>query len=106
MLDGPPLDTRLEAITLGLIVPALVWAHPAFLRRVVPRALIVAIFALKIGAAIETAQDGIEALSYKVGLVLLVLGAMHFMNLIIFNRIHRRPRFARRMPVAESVVQA
>ena len=63
-------------------------------------------FALKIGAVIETAQDGIEALSYKIGLVLLVLGAMHFMNLIIFNRIHRRPRFARRMPVADSVVQA
>ena len=63
-------------------------------------------FALKIGADIATAQDGIEALSYKIGLVLLVLGAMHFMNLIIFNRIHRRPRFASRMPVADSVVQA
>src|SRR5688572_1798607 len=56
--DGPPLDTRLEAITLGLIVPVLVWAHPAFLRRVVPRALIVAIFALKIGAALTLQQEG------------------------------------------------
>jgi hypothetical protein len=63
-------------------------------------------FALKIGAAIENAQEGIEALSYKVGLVLMVLGCMHFANLLIFQRIHRRPKFARRIPVAESVVRA
>src|SRR5687767_1853569 len=56
--DGPPLDTRLEAITLGLIVPVLVWAHPAFLRLVVPRVLIVAILALKISAAVTLQQEG------------------------------------------------
>ena len=63
-------------------------------------------FALKIGSAIENTRQGIEALSYKVGLVLLVLGAMHFFNLLIFRRIHRRPKPVRRSPVAESVVQA
>ncbi|HEX7956648.1 MAG TPA: hypothetical protein VF508_06885 [Pyrinomonadaceae bacterium] len=45
--------------------------------------------ALKIGYLVETAQEGIEALSWKVGLVLLVLGAMHFFNLLVFSRIRR-----------------
>jgi hypothetical protein len=61
--------------------------------------------ALKIGYAIEDAQQGIEALSYKIGLVLLVLGGMHFFNLLIFQRIHRRPKFIKRTPPIESVVQ-
>ena len=61
--------------------------------------------ALKIGGVINDTREGIEALSYKIGLVLLVLGAMHFFNLLIFQRIHRRPRFFRKtMPTAESVV--
>ena len=60
--------------------------------------------ALKIGDEIDTPQQGIEALSYKVGLVLLVLGGMHFFNLLIFQRIHRRPRFFRKAQAAESVV--
>ena len=45
--------------------------------------------ALKIGYEVQTAQEGIEALSWKVGLVLLVLGAMHFFNLLVFTRIRR-----------------
>jgi hypothetical protein len=60
--------------------------------------------ALKIGGEIADTRQGIEALSYKIGLVLLVLGGMHFFNLLIFQRIHRRPRFFRKIPVAESVV--
>lgn len=61
--------------------------------------------ALKIGGEIETAREGIEALSWKIGLVLLVLGAMHFFNLFLFNRIHRRPKFFSRPQAAQSVVQ-
>ena len=61
--------------------------------------------ALKIGVAPINTQTGIEALSYKIGLVLLVLGGMHFFNLLIFQRIHRRPRFFRKAHTAESVVQ-
>ena len=61
--------------------------------------------ALKIGGEIFTMREGIEALSWKIGLVLLVLGAMHFFNLFIFNRIHRRPKFFSRTPTAASVVQ-
>ena len=62
--------------------------------------------ALKIGGVINNPREGIEALSYKIGLVLLVLGGMHFFNLLIFQRIHRRPRFFRKTPSAESVVHA
>lgn len=46
--------------------------------------------ALQIGYSVETAQASIEALSYKVGMVLLVLGGMHFFNLIVFSRMRRR----------------
>ena len=46
--------------------------------------------ALKLGYDVSTAQEGIEALSVKVGMVLLVLGAMHFFNLFIFSRMRRR----------------
>lgn len=46
--------------------------------------------ALKIGEEISNAQKGIEALSWKVGLVLVVLGLMHFFNLYVFSRIRRR----------------
>src|SRR6266705_6506528 len=46
--------------------------------------------ALKLSYTIATAQEGIEALSVKVGTVLLVLGGMHFFNLFIFSRMRRR----------------
>lgn len=42
---------------------------------------------LKIGTPIAGAQDSIEALSTKVGMVLLILGAMHFFNLAVFNKL-------------------
>lgn len=43
--------------------------------------------ALKIETPVEDARQSIEALASKVGLVLLVLGAMHFFNLFLFSRI-------------------
>ncbi len=60
--------------------------------------------ALKMSDYPANAAQGIEALSWKIGLVLLVLGAMHFFNLLIFNRIHRRPKFFRKPMTAESIV--
>ena len=60
--------------------------------------------ALKIGDVVSTAQGSIEALSVKVGAVLLVLGAMHFFILYVFSRIRRRARLDRAPapPVAPS----
>ena len=46
--------------------------------------------ALKLGYDVSTPQQGIEALSVKVGTVMLVLGGMHFFNLLIFSRMRRR----------------
>jgi hypothetical protein len=54
--------------------------------------------ALKLGYNVATTQEGIEALSVKVGMVLLVLGAMHFFNLFIFSRMRRRASLVNGLP--------
>jgi hypothetical protein len=46
--------------------------------------------ALKMGYDVTSTRGSIEALSQKVGWVLLVLGGMHFFNLYVFSRIRRR----------------
>ena len=46
--------------------------------------------ALKSAEVVESPQKAIEVLSWKVGLVLCVLGVMHFINLITFSSIRRR----------------
>jgi hypothetical protein len=61
--------------------------------------------ALKLSGEVATAREGIEALSWKIGLVLLVLGGMHFFNLLVFSKLHRRPRLFRDAHV-KSVVEA
>lgn len=45
---------------------------------------------LKERRSLQTAQDVFEVLGAKIGIVLLILGAMHFVNLYIFSRIRRR----------------
>jgi hypothetical protein len=47
-------------------------------------------FALTLGRDLLDLRGSIEALSGKVGGVLLVLGLMHFANLYVFNRVRRR----------------
>ncbi len=42
---------------------------------------------LKTTQSLESAGESIEALTQKIGLVLLVLGAMHFANLYVFNKL-------------------
>jgi hypothetical protein len=54
--------------------------------------------ALKYGEKpLDTAQS-IEILSTKIGLVLLVLGAMHFFNLYVFSRMRRRALLRNQKP--------
>ena len=45
---------------------------------------------LKLGMEIVGTQDLLEALSAKLGVVLLVLGAMHFGNILIFTKLRKR----------------
>lgn len=54
--------------------------------------------ALKYGAAAANAQEALETLSTKVGLVLLVLGAMHFFNLLVFSRMRKRGMLHKQPP--------
>ncbi len=46
--------------------------------------------ALRYGDKPTSIQESIEFLSTKVGLVLLVLGAMHFFNIYVISRMRRR----------------
>src|SRR5215831_17944150 len=54
--------------------------------------------ALKYGEKAVDAQSGLEILSSKVGLVLVVLGVMHFFNLFVFSRLRRRGLQSNRLP--------
>lgn len=45
---------------------------------------------LKLGVEVLTPQDVFEALSSKLGVVLLVLGGMHFFNLLVLTKLRRR----------------
>ncbi len=46
--------------------------------------------ALRTSATLEDARQAIELVCDKIGVVLLVLGVMHFFNLYIFNRLRKR----------------
>jgi cytochrome c biogenesis protein CcdA len=46
--------------------------------------------ALKTAAVLHDLRGAIELVSVKVGAVLLILGAMHFFNLYVFNRMRVR----------------
>lgn len=46
--------------------------------------------ALSTTRQVDTLRGAIELVSDKTGTILLVLGAMHFFNLYVFNRLRRR----------------
>jgi len=54
--------------------------------------------ALKYGDKATDAQTALEILSSKVGLVLVVLGVMHFFNLFVFTKLRRRATQHRTVP--------
>ncbi len=54
--------------------------------------------ALKLSGELATPGAAIEALSRKVGLVLLVLGGMHFFNVFVLNRMRVRASLERGGP--------
>lgn len=45
--------------------------------------------ALKLGYNVISVRESVEALSTKIGVVLLVLGGMHFLNMAIFAMIRK-----------------
>ncbi len=59
--------------------------------------------ALKTNAPVEDTRQAIEVLAGKMGLVLLVLGGMHFLNLLVFARIRHTALAGRRpQPLGEA----
>ena len=62
--------------------------------------------ALKLGYTIETAEQSVEALSVKIGMVLLVLGGMHLFNLFVFSRMRRRSHVQHHPPVSPDTFTA
>ena len=58
--------------------------------------------ALKLGGKAQDAVTAIEYLSTKLGAVLLILGVMHFFNLLVLSRMRRR---GLRQPVPVEVLE-
>lgn len=49
-----------------------------------------AIFTLRIFDSVTTAREVVEILSVKIGGIILILGCMHFANMIIFYKLRKR----------------
>ena len=49
-----------------------------------------AVYTLQITRNINDAREMVEVLSLKIGIIILILGFMHFMNLYIFFTLRRR----------------
>ncbi|PWK79770.1 hypothetical protein LX99_00230 [Mucilaginibacter oryzae] len=48
--------------------------------------------ALKEYGTIASLQTVVEVLSYKIGWIILILGGMHFLNLILFFKLRNRAK--------------
>lgn len=55
-------------------------------------------YALKYGEKGTSVAGAFEAVSSKIGLVLFVLGGMHFFNLFVFSRMRRRSTLRDELP--------
>jgi len=53
---------------------------------------------LKLASDVHETRGVLEALSAKIGVVLLVLGAMHFFNLYVFTRMRKRAAWGQAPP--------
>src|SRR5882757_923335 len=56
-----------------------------------------AIYTLKLTNGVVNTQEIIENLSFKIGLIILILGGMHFFNLYIFFTLRKRALHEKRM---------
>jgi cytochrome c biogenesis protein CcdA len=56
--------------------------------------------ALRTATTVADTRDAIELVCEKVGVVLIVLGGMHFLNLYVFNRLRQRGQAELRPPIA------
>ncbi len=59
--------------------------------------------ALKIGHKPTDAVEALEILSFKIGLVILLLGFMHFFNLYLFGRLRKRTLLKKELGIDQNV---
>ena len=92
----PRPDCRLPGMLARLMPPesavgAIAHAPAVFPRcRVLPDQHRVVSLAPKYGAPARTAQAAIENLRWKVGIVVVVLGVVHFFNILVFSKWRNR----------------
>lgn len=60
-LDGIPLNGVVEAVCIGLVVPALMWLYPAVVDRAWARSLIAGLIAVKLAGSVALPQHGLCA---------------------------------------------
>jgi hypothetical protein len=60
-LDGAPLNGRVEAVLIGVVLPALLWLNPASVHEVASRVMIAALLAVKVIASLAFSQHGLCA---------------------------------------------
>ncbi|WP_328989925.1 hypothetical protein OG394_27165 [Kribbella sp. NBC_01245] len=60
---------------------------------------------LRAGGPVADAQSLIERLSVKIGLLLVVLGALHLVNVYLFTAIRKRNRFEPQQPRIRAVAK-
>jgi hypothetical protein len=83
-----------------------VFADTPRMAEAVNRLLVVGFYLLNLGYASlllkaegsDSAVQAIEVLSWKLGLLLLSLGGMHFANMLVFHRIRRRAQISHLPP--------
>jgi hypothetical protein len=56
-----------------------------------------AVYTLQVTSVINTTQQVIEELSLKIGLIILILGGMHFFNLYIFFNLRKKAVHEKRL---------
>lgn len=61
--------------------------------------------ALRYGGKASDAQTALEILSTKIGLVLVVLGFMHFSNMFVFSKMRRRAQRQTSPPILPNPVR-
>ncbi len=61
IVDGAPLDGRVEAVAIGLAIPLLMWLSPRFLSRRSVRIAVAALAALKVADSTLLTQQGLCA---------------------------------------------
>jgi hypothetical protein len=61
---------------------------------------------LKLAREVVGVRGILEMLSVKLGVVLLVLGAMHFFNLLVLTKLRKRAQWERSAPVPPAPPQA